>query len=386
MVPMAWDPKSPSSLLIGNKKTNSFGFDIFSSDDGVGANTYETSCLMKLVDSQSDFMSSKRSKSLVKLSQDYRRALRDCLSGWKSDEEASELLQLTYAVTHLSEVFLLTKDQHIPGRLTANMVQYLRLHHLEDIVGSDSVDTLLQSARPDQAGGGSLFWKTLQSLIIRGNLDDAWALLSHHSACQRCWSNTEVLDDYHASIRNQDRDGFTMLRAVLLSAPLPGGRTDLHDDGLEPSNDEDQDKTPLLDGVQRTDYQLWEATAVLGFNPQAAVAVHKRWRKAVVDLGPLSGLLRRIPQLATILNVLKGDFSTVVFNSWAERMCAELLYVRPDLRGDDLHTIAKRCMRGEPLQEVIIGVMEGNAGRVVEALYRLGGSSGAALPATMVSL
>jgi hypothetical protein len=383
---MVWDPKSPSSLLIGNKKNDSFGFDIFSSDDGVGSNAYETSCLMKLVDSQSEFMSSKRNKSLVKLSQDYRRALRDCLSGWRGDEEASELLQLTYAVTHLSELFLLTKDQHIPGRLTANMVQYLRLHHLEDIVGSDSVDTLLESARPDQVGGGSLYWNTLQTLIIRGNVDDAWALLSRHSVCQRCWSNSEVLDDYHASIRNQDRDGFTMLRAVLLSAPLPGGRTDLQDDGLEPIDVDDQDKTPLLDGVQRTDYQLWEATAVLGFNPQAAIAVHKRWGKAVVDLGPLSGLLRRIPQLATLLNILKGDFSAVVFKSWAERMCAELLYVRPGLRGDDLHTIAKRCMRGEPLQEVIIGVMEGNAGLVLESLYRLGGSSGAALPATMVSL
>jgi len=393
-VPTAWDPKSPSTLLIGNLNKAGFGFDTVSSDDGVGANPHEVSCLMKLVDCQSDFAATTPPKkgALLRLSQEYRRALRDCLSGWTNastdqDKVAIELLKLTYAVTHLSEIFLLLQNQHLPGGLTAHMVRYLRLHHMDDVVASAPVETLLQSSRPDQVEGGTLYWSTLQSLVLRGDLEDAWAMLSRHSACQRCVmaSAHEVLDDYHASIRQQDRDGFIMLQAILLSAPLPGGRNDLGDDGLE-NYDDQQDKTLLLDGVQRTDYQLWDASSMLGYNPQAAISVYKRWKKAVLDLGTLSGLVRRIPQLSSVLNIIKGDFSGVVFQSWAERLCAELLYIRPDLRGDDLHIRAKRCMSGEPLQEAIISVMEGNAGRVVETLYRLGGRSGAALPATMTAL
>eukprot|EP00957_Ditylum_brightwellii_P096617 7358780-Ditylum_brightwellii.AAC.1 len=34
-------------------------------------------------------------------------------------------------------------------------------------------------------------------------------------------------------------------------------------------------------------------------------------------------------------------------------------------------------------EEIVLSVMKGNAGRVVEALHDLGGGSGAALPATM---
>lgn len=394
-LPIVWDPKSPSGLLIGIQTANGIRFDTFSSDDGVGANSHETSCLMKVIDCQAEFFTatqqSSKKRSLINLSQEYRRALRSCLAGWNdttSDQEteALELLQLTYAVTHLSEIFLLHNNQHVPGALTAHMVRYLRLHHMDDIVASEQVDALLQSSMPDQVAGGGLYWKTLQSLVLRGNLDDAWALLSRHSVCQRSFSNQAtqaVLDDYHASIQKQDREGFTTLRAVLLSAPLPGGRSDANDDELE-DNYNEYDTTQLLEGVQRNDHQLWDVSSLLGFNPHAAVAIHKRWKKEVLAMGPLSGLLRRIPQLTSILSIINGDFSTTVFESWAERMCAELLYIRPDLRGDDLHTRAKRCMSGEPMQDVILSVMEGNAGRVVETLYQVGGSSGAALPATMV--
>ena len=40
--------------------------------------------------------------------------------------------------------------------------------------------------------------------------------------------------------------------------------------------------------------------------------------------------------------------------------------------------------RDASLQDIVIAVMRGNAGVVVEALHGLGGGSGAALPATMV--
>ena len=38
------------------------------------------------------------------------------------------------------------------------------------------------------------------------------------------------------------------------------------------------------------------------------------------------------------------------------------------------------------MDSIVLEVMRGNAGSVIEALHSLGGASGAALPATMVSV
>jgi hypothetical protein len=42
--------------------------------------------------------------------------------------------------------------------------------------------------------------------------------------------------------------------------------------------------------------------------------------------------------------------------------------------------------RNDTLEEIVVAIMSGNAGQVVETMFTMcGGSSGAALPATMVS-
>ena len=70
----------------------------------------------------------------------------------------------------------------------------------------------------------------------------------------------------------------------------------------------------------------------------------------------------------------------------------ELLYSRPDIMPDDIATRAKVHMsksgggQSQALQELVLDIMNGSAGQVVEMMFSLcGGSSGAALLATMVS-
>lgn len=264
----------------------------------------------------------------------------------------------------------------------------------------EGVDEMLESSQPEQFGAP--YWKLLQTLVLRGCLDDAWNLISRHSLFRRCFEKAEVLDEYHALTIEQDKEGFRVLQSLLLSAPLPGGRSEWNDSGLTAADDNDQeqdDNTMLLDGVPRDAYKLWDSKwyssgedgGPLTFNPHAAISAIKVWRRAVIDNAALHGLVRRIPQLQTnVIDVLSGKFDVVVFDSWSEALCAELLYQRPNLSPKDMHVRTEAVMKkmGAPVatgsDDVVLSVMKGDAGRALEVLYNLGGSSGAALPATMV--
>jgi len=457
---MAWDPSDPSTLLLPtNTEDGGFRFDCFLADDGVGCNDYETSALMKLLDGHENYYfgddnddeNTKKKKrkrgewsTLKSLSKSYRNAIRECLMGWEesiikkveaeevnnimtedatNEDDNLELLKLVYAVTHLSEVYLLLPPPlgggeyedmtTMQGAVTADTVRYLRFHHMPDPYASEEVEQMLGSTQPDQFDS-ELYWNLVRTFVLWGMLEEAWAVLSRHSSCQQCFrSDVQILDEYHDAILQEDRDGFLALRDVLLSAPLPGGRNDENDSGLDSgkSDSEDGDDQAaagetFLSGVPRSAYKLWETCGSttssteggissdfpVEYNPNAAKAAHSAWTKYVSSLAPLADLTRRIPQLQSILVILRGNLQNVVFESWSEALCAELLYLRPALRPNDLHIRTARIMEkfgvsaDSGFDGVILDVMKGNAGRVVEVLHDLGGGSGAALPATMTAL
>lgn len=416
--PMAWDPKSPAALMLPtrNPETQDLRVDKFLADDGVGCNSYERSALIKLIAAQGEFYK-KGDDNLKLLSRTYQRALSECIEGWEGDETANkdetslEALKIVYAVTQLSDVYLLmpssdeTTDSldpwSTPGSVTADTVRYLRFQHMSDpfeVVG-DGLDEMLESSQPEQFGAP--YWKLVQTLVLRGCLDDAWNLISRHSLFRRCFEKSEILDEYHALTIEQDKKGFRVLQSLLLSAPLPGGRSEWNDSGLSPDDitQEQDDNTMLLDGVYRDAYKLWDSKwyssgedgGPITFNPHAAISTIKLWRSAVIDNAALHGLVRRIPQLqANVIDVLRGKFDVVVFESWSEALCAELLYLRPNLCPKDMHVRTEAIMKKQGASlatgsdSVVLSVMKGDAGRALEVLYNLGGSSGAALPATMV--
>jgi hypothetical protein len=441
---MAWDPRAPATLLLptvdadasnNNNKDgapSSFFMNTTISHDGVGCNTHETSCLMNLLDANDVYLESKVGNLAHKsLSKVYRKALCECLEGWdkelasKGDDvdlavhtESLELLKIAYAVTHLSETFLLLAPNDsaldyyentslLPGAVTADTVRYLRLHHMGDAsAGADEsvVDQMLDSLHPDQVGGGTVYWKLVVSYLVRGCLEEAWALLSRHSICRRSFDDTiEALDEYHETTLAEDREGFLALRDILLSAPLPGGRNDEHDDGNEEEEGEDEEEIQeYLEGIPASAYRLWETGQAsregaggdypATFNPHAAQHVYRNWKQALAALPALHKLKRRVPQLNTLLAILSGDFKRIEFDSWAEALCAELLYKLPNLRPDDMNVRAARVMEQYGVftkggfEEVVLSVMKGNAGRVIQVMHELGGGSGAALPAVMVSV
>ena len=104
-------------------------------------------------------------------------------------------------------------------------------------------------------------------------------------------------------------------------------------------------------------------------------------------LSALHKLARKVPQLATILAILNGDFSSLDFDHWAEQVLAELLYKTPNIRPSDLHIRAQEAMQAfddTVGNQMVLSVMKGNAPKLVELLHETGGGSGAALPAVVV--
>ena len=281
---IAWNPHNPASLLVpvpDESNNGAFATNTFLSHDGVGCNDHERTALIDLLDAHDAYLQSANTpQALMSLSKSYRRALANCVQGWEdelmakqqdgAEEEQSpsnlenlELLKVAYAVTHLSETFLLlpSNDQivefyesttNLPGAVTADTVRYVRLHHMtgaSDFLDEETYENLLQSVQPDQwEGSGAIYWKLVEKYVLRGNLEDAWSLLTHHSLCRRCTeaiaaassNDTNALslyDEYTATSLQEDREGLEALRAILLSAPLPGGRTDQFDAAMADDDD-----------------------------------------------------------------------------------------------------------------------------------------------------
>ena len=494
---VGWDPKSPATLLVpaivnnnsddddNDKNNNSKNsgqnviINYMLTDNGVGCNTFESSAIMGLLDARDDYFEMKSStniggdqRAIRQLSKQYRKALASCINDWsydvsKKEDEGEqqdqqqqrvdkislELLRMTYAVTQLSETFLLLPStmqedggignirgstyyedtMNLPGAVTADTIRYLRTHQLED--AEDQFDEyvikeLYNIWQPDQHNGnGEDYWKLIEAYIIRGCLEDAWAMLSHHSIVHRFteMENQEdddnVLDDYQAASLAEDRDGFQALRSVLLSAPLPGARNDLLDTGFDENNetegnDQNRDgqnadddnvlntsvvEEESIDGVPTSAYCLWETSRKgrrtgdypVNFEPHAAYQVYQTWKQSIDTIPALQRLRRRIPQLNKLLGLLSGNFRDIKFGSWQEELCAELLYKIPNIRLVDMNVRAGSLMKKynnnndtaqAQTDNIILTIMKGNAGQVIKVMHEFGGGSGAALPAIMVSV
>jgi hypothetical protein len=260
------------------------------------------------------------------------------------------------------------------------------------------------------------FWNLLLHIFVRGELSMAWTLLSHHSAVKMMSEMSDGEDGLHEI--SPEAEGFGALRAILLSAPIPGGRGEMN---VDDADDVDVD-APLIDGVPPGADLLWESNprrlrtveysttasqSILFpefYQPQAAMNAFTNWQDNIRIVafpkggGVMSALFRRFPALKQIVSILVGvvPASIVAFREWSDILLVELLYSRPNIMPDDIAARAKVAMASigvsgrdntNTLEEIVFSVMNGNAGKVVEAMFTMcGGSSGAALSATLTSL
>jgi hypothetical protein len=406
--PIAWDPKSPLCLMVPTIQEGKILLGNFFASDGIGVHPSETSALFQILTSYS--AAQVKSQSEVQSQRSYRSILHSCLEEFIQDTDnpmefaSLELFKIMYAITHLTETHILRTPT------MADTVSYLRHHHMETL----SIQEFLEStSHPEEH---EEYWTLLRKLLIRGCLSDAWSVLTYHSACQRAATiehplssslssarEMALLSTYsntndHAYSRERYRQGFVALREILESAPIPGGRTDLYDveqNDNEKNNNEDSNNLSVnryqndlfINGLHPKDYQLWNT------NPSKALTSWRTWQSQVKSFNSISGvgsfLLSREPRLIPLLQMMQGDLSSIPFEDWSEALCAELLYIRPNLRPEDLPVRMSRSMQRMGQTDscsLILAILEGDYGAIVESLYtKLGGGSGAALPATMVS-
>ena len=472
---VAFDPTGTVSVAVfpppfSSKTTTSADLNVLVSHDGTGCGPQETECLLRCIEAHRRSSSSRRTSPALAatMSMDYRAAVRDCIASVERRREGEEMdgmnddtnddggrkddlvsLRLTHAVIHLAEIFLLPSSEFRgttrrldgpPGSLTADVVRYLRLHHANnygDMLYSSSttyfdapwVQSMLKDDQPEyykitqsddipSLAVGPYeypYWNLLLHMVVRGELSIAWTLLSHHSAVKMMSEMSDGEEGGGLHEISPEAEGFGALRAILLSAPIPGGRGEMNDDDLDVD-------ALLIDGVPPGADLLWESyprrlrtveystTASQSilfpefYQPQAAMNAFTNWQDNIRIVafpsggGVMSALFRRFPALQQLVSILVGmvPSSIVAAREWSDILLVELLYSRPNIMPEDIAARAKVAMssigvggRGNAniLEEIILSIMNGNAGKVVEAMFTMcGGSSGAALPATLTSL
>jgi hypothetical protein len=330
------------------------------------------------------------------------------------------LLQATYTILHISDVFLplipvssslmpMSPDSawNQQGRITAEFVRYLRIHHYTPPYASP-VFQELQSARQPE-GFGRPFWELVEGFIVTGSLTQAWDLLQRHSMYQRGAQLQREQEDLGVDENMDSEEFFLAKRAaetfrtfeaihdIMIRAPLPGGRNLDHDEsvslGLPVEELDDLGVYSDELSVQPSDYRQWEhptstVSASYSLQQQSIMDKYRTWQDYVKEtrrtLPPGRG-----SELTQILALLSGDFSDYTFTTWSEALLADLLFRTPDMRPRDLVKRARKFIRiysPELKHELtpILSIMEGNAANAIHLLHAFGGTNGAAVPTTMV--
>ncbi|GFH56928.1 hypothetical protein CTEN210_13404 [Chaetoceros tenuissimus] len=398
---LAFDPKSPSSLIFTTAPASSLHS--HQVETGVGCTPEETSTLMKLLSARQFHLENNQLDQTSQVIQSYRIELLECIHEWSSrineKDENLDLLMLSQAFLHLSQIFLSAGNNK-----TSDFVRYLRYNansmdeYVKVLLSEDQLDmeSLLSKDQPeyytphgDALTGMTPYWALIRKYTLRGCLKDVWSALTHHSALKRCRTGRNYMDP----TLEQDNEAFALVQAILLSAPLPGGRDEEGDESIGQKMEE-EDMDELLAGIPPNAYLQWD-TLDESMNIHAISNLHRQWKHSVQNFIttniPLRNLLRRIPLLKQcVFDIILNTFESFTQeDTWEERMIAELVYLQPTIPQEDIHIRAQDHMQQSQATEVqtlSVAIMKGNAGIVIQALSEFGGNSMAALPATLTAL
>lgn len=444
----AWDPSCSERLqILQDDKDHGAKFLPPLLTGNGGCNEHEFQALYFIVDAHNEYHDpqSPNKGDAKMLGKSCRSAIQGCLASWEDSDDPTlksgandknlEYLKLSLAVLQLSDIFLplLQQGQNLfmssnsfqsadafqrKGSVTAPLIRFLRYHYYPDILDHSELDNMLQAKQPeiyddghfDQHGGQSLFWVYVETLVLRGCLKQAWDVLKRHSVFQAALS---ALDDEEMSGESLSIvESFMALKHLMLNAPLPGGRDDAFDeeiflpedqgDTMEEDDDDLDARLGFEQGlkgllVEPGDYLLWESGGghdgpILHLDRLATADMkHREWQRFIresfvnqINFG------HRVPELGSILKIMMGEtISVATQQSWMGRLCARLLYKTPFLAPRTMENLANREMdqseSEDGMFEILVSIMGGHASQTVEALYKLGGGSSAALPTTLVS-
>ena len=397
----AFDPKDPSCLYYFNKSKS---LEQHYVDRGIGCNDYEIAALMKILLGK-DETKTNEGMTMMNDPLQIQKAVEDCIQDWQQQEEEGEspsslnnnnkekqqqdeqnleLLEWTLSIFQLTNVCYLSGKNRT--NISADMVRFLRSGSNVVLPEIELPNDWQRCLSTDKMEEEEYYWPIVYKLIQRGCLYDVWALLSRHSA-----HRLSTTDTTSNRIRTNDAQAFQVIRHILLSAPIPGG---IH--GSSSEEEDKQQPQQQEEDEQMNDYHyhpshLWDSSSSSSsYHTHAAYRSFQNWQHSIVELlqqdASLRELTRRIPQLKNVWKLLLGQYSTDSLSSWSEVLLYELLYVRPNQSKQDLITSinVNDLKQGQEENKIFMDILQGHVCKAIEALYSFGGSSGAALPSTLV--
>ena len=104
----------------------------------------------------------------------------------------------------------------------AETTRFLRYHYVNNVDNDNEndvdTDVLLDCEQPEYNEG---YWALVEKYTQRGMLQDAWAVLSHHSACRRCTNTSNNSNSNNNLIEDEDsRIGFSHLYVWIIAMKM----------------------------------------------------------------------------------------------------------------------------------------------------------------------
>jgi Nup85 Nucleoporin len=433
-------------------------------DGGTDCNDFELLALTQILEAHASYHSSNREPSdraptphrgregaetrfhrIQGLSQQYVDSIRHCVEGWEGAitrrrvEAASENGMVVEGVVDEEDLEILLNLKYMFGLVTMSNA-YLRLvsplsalrrrggmnpWHYPGLVSADVVRffretyPVLKDRQPQEVlfGDGApmtvdvVDWSLIRSFVLRGLLEPAWLCLQRDPIYI-----TAKQEISHGRI-NKDRalmrayqsivDDTESVGVLLLLAPLPGGRA-IHplDDGQVEQMIEELVEYDSVSSLRPSDSMGWDATGD-GYSHQEAYRKHQLWQGEVRDYVQVRKTLEhKRAEFDELLSIMGGNIRDVRFESWAEELCATILYKAPSMTPRQLSDCAAQIAGNSkywkyddksdeaPLQttdlvprvvvEGLLSLMSGLVEVGIPLLWKLGGSSGAALPSAIV--
>ncbi|KAJ0412887.1 hypothetical protein ATCC90586_002517 [Pythium insidiosum] len=293
-------------------------------------------------------------EEIVRASREYREALTTCIFALEdrlddandamtggSDADLVDVLKVSLAMWHLSELLFLQRRPRDDKRLAYDLAAWLQQHY--GSVRLDALDAsaqrLRQSASEGPVNQDPEYWQTIFGLVMMGSGAHAWQLLALHPAYRSLFSRPSSTASSASA-----RETFESLQRLLLA--LPGSRAA---QGVEP------------------------------------MAWHD-WREACQYLLNTDAYLRSQRELKTLLLVMTADPATLrrLSSTWDELMTARLFLEEPKAVAHRYEYLMASCVQSfcapgeDPAASmnnfdlIILALLEYNVQSAMQDIHSLG--------------
>ncbi|CAH0485249.1 unnamed protein product [Peronospora farinosa] len=290
----------------------------------------------------------------VRVSHEYRDALKTCIftledrlemqneeeeedEAVEDDKELLDLMNVSLAIWHLCELFLLRQGARGADRMLAyDLARWIQEHYCSELLEKLEREStrLKKEPKPEQE---TAFWTTIQSLVMTGNGPSAWSLLASHSSYKSLFSR-----DTMSMTGASTKAVFQAVQKLLLTMP---GRMNV--------------------GVDQDGPEEW-----------------KNWNNACQCLLNTEGYIKANDGLKTLLQIMVAEEDVLKNHAttWYELMMARLFLDEPKTIANRYQFLMTNCFEAYNDDEtrmgnfdcIILAIMKSDIQSALQDIIALG--------------